>query len=65
METYVLRIFRRGQTGPDELVGILERPDAGRETSFRTFEELREVLVADESPKTGKRKERQGETFTR
>jgi hypothetical protein len=46
-ESYVVHIYRRLDDPPKEPVGLIERVEDGRRTSFRGFEELKRVLSTD------------------
>lgn len=44
MESYVVRIYRRNNQSPQNLVGLVELVDVDQEKSFTNFEELRAIL---------------------
>ena len=44
-ESYVVRVYRRSQGDPAELVGVVEQVRTGRKTSFHNIAELWETLV--------------------
>jgi len=44
MESYVVRIYRRDAGSPQNLVGLVELVEVGREKAFTNFEELRAIL---------------------
>jgi len=44
MESYVIRIYRRDISSPQNLVGLVELVDSDEEKSFMSFDELREIL---------------------
>jgi hypothetical protein len=45
-ESYVIRIYRRGQANAGELVGIVESPESGRQAPFRGLAQLSAILAA-------------------
>ena len=49
MESYILRLYRRGNGDKDKVAGLLEGVDKGSQYSFRSFEELRELLQSEVS----------------
>lgn len=44
MDSYIVRIYRRSQTEPDELAGLVETVGTSERSSFRSFPELTSVL---------------------
>lgn len=54
-QSYIVRIYRRGEASPDELVGLVERVETGREAAFHSFEELR-IVLASQPRRKGRRK---------
>ena len=50
METYILRIYRRDEDGPESLVGLLETPGDERPAPFRTRRELWSLLNLPPAP---------------
>lgn len=46
-QSYIVRIYRRGESSPEEIVGLVERVETGDEAAFHSFEELRAVLGAE------------------
>jgi len=55
METYVVRVYRRDPTRPDEVVGIVEQVGTERTTRFSNVEELSAILIqlGKSQPKDG------------
>ncbi len=46
METYILRVYRRLADQPNSLVGILQSVQSREEFPFRSFAELRVLLLS-------------------
>ncbi|HLQ25931.1 MAG TPA: hypothetical protein VK138_08595 [Acidiferrobacterales bacterium] len=46
METYVVWVYRRDPTRPNEIVGIVEQVGAEHTLRFSNAEELRAILIA-------------------
>lgn len=44
MDSYIVRIYRRGQDDPGELAGLVEMVGTSERLSFRNFPELSSVL---------------------
>jgi hypothetical protein len=44
MESYVVRIYRRGKQKSKELVGVVERAGDATQRAFKTLDELLEIL---------------------
>ena len=44
MDSYIVRIYRRGQGDPGELAGLVEMVGTSERLPFRTFPELSSVL---------------------
>ncbi len=44
MDSYVIRIYRRNIEDPRQVVGLVEIISSQEQRSFRTFDELREIL---------------------
>lgn len=44
MDSYIVRIYRRGQDDPGELAGLVEMVGTSERMSFRDFPELTSVL---------------------
>lgn len=44
MDSYVIRIYRRNSEDPRQVVGLVEIITSQEQRSFRTFDELREIL---------------------
>ena len=44
MDSYVVRIYRRGNGSRQNLVGLVELVDCQEEKAFTSFEELRAIL---------------------
>jgi hypothetical protein len=48
MTSYIVRVYRRG--GPDEeIVGTIAAPGREERTPFRSFRELKAILLRDEN----------------
>jgi hypothetical protein len=45
-ESYVVRVYRRGNTDPREIVGVVEVPESGRQAVFHGLAELSAILAA-------------------
>jgi len=45
METYVVRVYRRDPSRPDEVVGIVEQVGTEHTTRFSNIEELSAILI--------------------
>lgn len=46
MDSYIVRIYRRAENNPQGLVGIIEKVGTGRNTAFKSAEELWTFLNA-------------------
>jgi hypothetical protein len=46
VESYVIRIYRRTDSDPQQVAGIVERAVDGRQQRFATMHELWEILTA-------------------
>ena len=44
MDSYIVRVYRRGQDNPGELAGLVEMVGTNERLSFRNFPELATVL---------------------
>ena len=44
MESYVVRIYRRNSSSPQNLVGLVELVEVNQERVFSSFEELHAIL---------------------
>jgi hypothetical protein len=44
LDSYVIRIYRRGDDPAEDLVGIVEKAGGSAKKAFRNFEELRKIL---------------------
>lgn len=55
-QSYIVRIYRRGEGSPEEVVGLVEQVETGREAAFHSFDELRTVLAA--KPRRKRRRKR-------
>jgi hypothetical protein len=62
MESYVVRIYRRNSSSPQNLVGLVELVDADEERIFKSFEELRAILSCKQVSVTTVSKDRNPET---
>jgi hypothetical protein len=48
IESYVIRIYRRTDSDPQQAIGIAERTEDGRQQHFSTMQQLWEILMAGE-----------------
>lgn len=55
MDTYIIRVYRRGVT-PVELIGLVETIGKDKHDQFKSFDELKEILM----PRKGIKKETGG-----
>lgn len=44
MDSYVVRIYRRNSSSPQDLVGLVELVEMNQERAITNFEELRAIL---------------------
>jgi len=44
MDSYVIRIYRRNSSSPQNLVGLVELVEINQERAFTNFEELQAIL---------------------
>jgi len=44
MDSYVVRIYRRNSSSPQNIVGLVELVEVDEEKSFTSFDELRAIL---------------------
>jgi hypothetical protein len=49
VESYVIRIYRRNDSDPGHLVGIVENANDGRQVLFSTMRQLWEILIAPDA----------------
>jgi hypothetical protein len=49
MDSYVVRIYRRNSSSPQDLVGLVELVEVNQERTFMNFEELRAILGCRQS----------------
>jgi hypothetical protein len=49
MENYIVRIYRRANSSPDCITGIVEKPESGENILFRSNEEFINIFIASES----------------
>ena len=49
MESYIVRIYRRANSSPDCITGIVEKPESGENILFRSNEEFINIFIASES----------------
>lgn len=47
MDSYILKIYRKGQDQQAEVAGLLESVLSAHQVSFHNFQELSEVLLRD------------------
>jgi hypothetical protein len=59
IESYVVRIYRRGREEPKELIGVVERAGDAAQHAFKTPDELLQILAAPE-PAPGRRTRESG-----
>lgn len=45
METYIIRIYRRGKTIPHKLIGILEQSGVEEKKAFTCLDDLWKILT--------------------
>lgn len=46
MESYIVRIYRRQEKHPREVVGIVEEVEAEEKKAFKNMDELMEILAS-------------------
>ena len=46
MESYIVRVYRRNDSDPNYLLGIVENVQDGRHQRFSSMQELWEILAA-------------------
>jgi hypothetical protein len=46
LDNYIIRIYRRDQSNPRIMVGVVEVINTMERKGFTTFEELREILIS-------------------
>jgi hypothetical protein len=46
VQTYIVRIYRRGRTGNGDILGVVETATGGWQRPFRSAEELMSILAA-------------------
>ena len=56
MESYILKLYRRGNGEDDQVTGFLVEIDTEDQAAFRSFDELRHLLL--DEPNEGKNKRR-------
>jgi hypothetical protein len=56
MESYVIRIYRRGEDNPDDVVGIIESVETGGKQAFKNMNELVRILRVPNRKSSPKRK---------
>lgn len=62
MDSYVVRIYRRNSSSPQDLVGLVELVEVNQERTFMSFEELRAILGCRQACIPEKKKNRESET---
>jgi len=45
VESYMVRIYKRGDSGTDTIIGVVEDIRKKREVSFSSFDELRRIIL--------------------
>jgi hypothetical protein len=50
VDSYIIRIYRRGNSEPEDILGVLERTSDGTREPFRSRDELW-TLLGDELPR--------------
>lgn len=53
MDTYILRIYKRSESRPDEVVGLSEHVETGKQDRFENIRQLSGIIVG---PKTAEAK---------
>ena len=53
MQSYVVRIYRRARSPAEQVVGLVERIEAGDQVAFHGFEELVRILAEDDRCASG------------
>lgn len=61
MDSYVVRIYRRNSSSPQNLVGLVELVEIDEERAFSSFEELREILNSRQGHGARTEKKKRGE----
>jgi hypothetical protein len=56
MESYVIRIYRRGGDNTDDVVGIIESVETGIKQAFKNMNELVRLLSVPKRKSSPKRK---------
>ena len=44
MENYIVRIYRRNESDPQQIAGMLENVEKSENTAFKSFEELMQLM---------------------
>jgi len=55
VDSYIIRIYRRGNSEPEYILGVLERTSDGTRKPFRSRDELW-TLLGDELPRESEQK---------
>jgi hypothetical protein len=50
METYILRIYRRGRSIPHKMIGIIEESGKEEKMAFTCFDDLWRILNPNHAP---------------
>jgi hypothetical protein len=56
MESYVIRIYRRGEDNTEDVVGIIESVETGSKQAFKNMHELVRILSVPKRKSSPKRK---------
>lgn len=57
LDNYIVRIYRRDESDPDRIVGIVEDIGSNEQRSFTGFQELSRILAAAEGRSSRKKRE--------
>ena len=56
MNTYIVRVYQRGNCNRNRLLGIVEKVGAAGKKAFTDFEELREILTRQQEKPVNKKR---------
>ncbi len=54
MDSYVVRIYRRGEADSSEIVGVVEEVESQERRAFKTIDELWAILLRSSPPELAK-----------
>ena len=60
MDHYILRIYRRGESSPEDITGIADEVETGEKKVFRSCEELIRILIPGGECEAAKREKKTG-----